>query len=127
MIKSLREFRLIPIVLIAVGCLFALKSIGLVLDGGYTLGQRLSGNTLVVTTVPVPASTQMRSPAAPLEVAGAQPGRSWMQEMFNYPDVTGSVASRPALGEVVTGSAAKPAAKEAKNEATPAQPETRPA
>jgi flagellar motility protein MotE (MotC chaperone) len=127
MIKSLREFRLIPIVLIAVGCLFALKSIGLVLDGGYTLGQRLSGDTLVVTTVPVPAPTQLRSPAAPLEIAGAQPARSWMQEMFNYPDVTGSVAPRPAPGELVTGSTAKaqPAVKEAKAEVPPPAPESR--
>jgi flagellar motility protein MotE (MotC chaperone) len=72
----------------------------------------------------------MRSPAAPLEIAGAQPARSWMQEMFNYPDVTGSVASRPASGELVTGSAAmtQPAAKELKKETSaPAQPETRPA
>jgi flagellar motility protein MotE (MotC chaperone) len=125
MIKSLREFRLIPIVLIAVGCLFALKSLGLVLDGGYTLGQRLSGDTLVVTRVPVPpSSTQMRSPTAPLEIAGTQPARSWMQEMFNYPDVTGSVASRPAPGEPATGSAAmaQPAAKAPAS----AQPEAKP-
>ena len=41
MTKWLRDFRLVPIVLIAVGCLFALKAMGLVFDGGYTLGQRL--------------------------------------------------------------------------------------
>ena len=80
--------------LIAIGCLFALKTFGLFSDGGYTLGQRLGGgNTLVVTTVPTAPVAELRSPAVPLEVAGVQPQRSWMQEMFNYPggDITGSV------------------------------------
>jgi flagellar motility protein MotE (MotC chaperone) len=108
----LRDFRLIPVLLIAAGCLFALKSAGLIFDGGYTLGQRLgSGNTLVVTTVPMASSTQLRSPAAPLEVPDAQPAGSrlsWMQEMFSYPDITGSVG------------AAKPAAKEAADKAAAA-------
>ena len=73
MTRWLREFRLIPIVLIAIGCLFALKTFGLVSDGGYTLGQRLgSGGALVVTTVPARAGDAMRSPAVPLEVASAR-------------------------------------------------------
>ena len=33
--RWLRDFRLIPIVLIAIGSLFALKTVGLLLDGGY--------------------------------------------------------------------------------------------
>ncbi len=42
------------IVLIAIVCLFALKTFGFFSDGGYTLGQRLGGGSgaLVVTTVP---------------------------------------------------------------------------
>ena len=53
MSRWVREFRLMPVVLIAIGCLFALKTIGLIFDGGYTLAQRLGGDgTLVVTTVP---------------------------------------------------------------------------
>lgn len=93
-----REFRPIPIVLIVVGCLFALKVIGLIFDGGYTLGQHLgSSGTLVVTTVPMASTTQLRSPATALEMpsASGEAKRSWMQEMFNYPDVTGSVAAKP--------------------------------
>ena len=100
MSRFLRDFRLMPIVLIAIGCLFALKTIGLLSDGGYTLGQRLGGssNALVVTTtVPGAPVTQMRSPAVPLEVASAQaPKSSWMQEMFNYPgggDITGAITT----------------------------------
>ena len=122
MTRWLREFRLIPVLLIAAGSLLALKSFGLVFDGGYTLGQRLgSGNTLVVTTVPGQATMQMRSPATALEMAAATPAgtKSWMQEMFNYPDVTGSVPAKPK----------EPEAKDAKKEAPAAAqpPETKPA
>jgi flagellar motility protein MotE (MotC chaperone) len=89
-----------PVVLVAIGCLFALKSFGLLFDGGYTLGQRLgSSSTLVVTTVPAGPVTQLRSPAVPLEIASARSsGPSWMQEMFSYPaDVTGSIqTTKPA-------------------------------
>jgi flagellar motility protein MotE (MotC chaperone) len=105
MTRWLREFRLMPIVLIAIGCLFALKAIGLMFDGGYTLGQRLGGSgTLVVTTVPSAPVTQMRSPSVPLDMASTQPQGpkpSWMQEMFNYPgDITGSVpAAKPKEAE----------------------------
>ena len=37
MMKWAREFRLIPIALVAIGALFVLKTAGLVLDNGYTL------------------------------------------------------------------------------------------
>ena len=43
MIRLARDFRLIPVVLIATVCLFALKVSGLVFDGGYTLSERLAG------------------------------------------------------------------------------------
>ncbi len=100
MTKWLREFRIIPVLLIAAGSLLALKSIGLLLDGGYTLGQRLSGGTVVVTTIPGSPTTQLRSPSVPLDMpatasSGARSSgpKSWMQEVFNYPEVTGSVAA----------------------------------
>ena len=115
--KWVREFRLIPVLLIAASCLLALKSLGLILDGGYTLGQRLGSNALVVTTVPVPPTTELRSPAAALEVAAAPSSGSkpsWMQEVFNYPDVTGSVPAKPK-------EASKDAPKETSKE-TPKEP-----
>jgi len=97
MTRWLGNFRLLPFVLVAIGCLFVLKSFGVLFDGGYTLGQRLGGSSgaLVVTTVPAAPVTQMRSPAVQLEVAGARPPKlSWMQEMFNYPgDITGSITT----------------------------------
>jgi flagellar motility protein MotE (MotC chaperone) len=100
MIRFAREFRLIPVVLLATISLFALKVSGLVFDGGYTLAERLQGRDktgLTVTTadsVPdypkiVVADSQVM-PDAPASQ------RSWAQDMFNYNDpgkgdVTGSV------------------------------------
>jgi flagellar motility protein MotE (MotC chaperone) len=96
--RFLRDFRLIPILLIATACLLALKTIGLMSGSGYTLAQRLASNQLVVTTtVPTTPVQQMRSPAVQLAVPSDQPKRSWMQEIYNYPggDVTGSVHGAP--------------------------------
>jgi flagellar motility protein MotE (MotC chaperone) len=82
---------LIPIVLIAATGLFLLKVTGIILDGGYTLGaghQAKSDRAFrEATVITRPAQTAPESPARP---------KSWAQEMFGYPDVTGSVgASNP--------------------------------
>jgi flagellar motility protein MotE (MotC chaperone) len=147
----LREVRLIPVVLIAVGSLFALKATGLWLDGGYSLGQRLTrggGETITVTTVPASPATQLQAQTQPLDLAASRPTerrRSWAQEMFGYPgasEITGSVAGPAAAPRetlIVTGSAGppkpkdppkepeKPAAKDAKDtkdaKAAPAKPD----
>lgn len=94
MIKLARDFRLIPLVLLATICLFALKVSGLVFDGGYTLGERLKnraagGDELKITSRDsIPAVT-------PIIVGDRKPAESrlsWAQDMFNYGgDVTGSV------------------------------------
>ena len=141
MSRWLRDVRLIPIVLIAVGCLFALKAAGLWISGGYTLSQRLwRGETITVTSVPVTASATLQSPAVPLDTAstGTRPRRSWAQEVFGYPEITGSVPRSSSNETVIlTGSSSAPKepAKEAKEpgkepdkkDAKPAAPPTKPA
>jgi flagellar motility protein MotE (MotC chaperone) len=134
MTRWLREFRLVPVVLTAAGSLLVLKVAGLVLDGGYTLGQRLgSSDTLVVTRVPMPPTQELQIKTVPLEIISQQnqgPKRSWMQEMFNYPgggnvDVTGSIhgggkpaekpaAEKPAEAEKPKPKVADPSAAELK-------------
>jgi flagellar motility protein MotE (MotC chaperone) len=134
MIKLAREFRLIPIVLLATICLLGLKVTGLVFDGGYTLGDKLrergkppgmtvtSGDNLPA----YPRITVAGEPAAPdtTTAAIADAKSPWAKEMFNFgggqrprePEVTGSVAANgtaalPKIGatavdnEIVTGSA----------------------
>lgn len=99
----LRDVRLIPVVLAATVCLFALKFSGLVFDGGYTLGERLADRNRQGPKIIDPDNI----PELPnVVVAGPAPNgspdarnRSWAQDMFNYPgagDITGSVgAAKP--------------------------------
>lgn len=92
-----REFRLIPLVLVATVSLFALKVSGLVFDGGYTLGERLAGANKSDLTPTTRDSIPDTTPIifANRDALPPEPGRqSWAQEMFNYGgDVTGSVGS----------------------------------
>jgi len=89
----LREVRLIPIVLVAAGGLFVLKTAGLVLDGGYTLGERLAArgpDQLRITAAPTTVAV-----TAPASSSPRPPSQSWASEVFNFPDVTGSVPDAP--------------------------------
>jgi flagellar motility protein MotE (MotC chaperone) len=102
MIRFARDFRLIPIVLLATICLFALKVSGLVFDGGYTLAERLqrvNKNDIQVTSgesVPDYPKIVFTNKDAPVPAFAAPVSkRPWAQEMFNFggdkADVTGSV------------------------------------
>lgn len=106
MIRFARDFRLIPIVLLATISLFALKVSGLVFDGGYTLSERLQGRNktdMQITTaesVPdYPKIVVTDRVLKPDVVAFARSSsKSWAQEMFNYGDgakgdITGSVGA----------------------------------
>jgi flagellar motility protein MotE (MotC chaperone) len=86
--RFIRDFRLIPVVLLAAVCLFGLKVLGLVLDGGFTLAD------LDFSSPPPPAAS-LDPPVASKgdALTPPRPKMSWAQEMFNYPDVTGSIDS----------------------------------
>ena len=94
MIRFARDFRLIPIVLLATISLFALKVSGLVFDGGYTLAERLQGRNktdMQITTaesVPdYPKIVVADKQVMPVAPAARQTSRqSWAQEMFNFND-----------------------------------------
>jgi len=106
MIRFARDFRLIPIVLLATVSLFALKVSGLVFDGGYTLAERMQGrhktDMQITTADSVPAypkivvTDRLVMPNASSRQAST---KSWAQEMFNYnetekTDVTGSAGPK---------------------------------
>jgi flagellar motility protein MotE (MotC chaperone) len=87
-IRFLRDIRLVPIVLVAIVALFALKTLGLVLDGGYLFDRvpmQVTDERDVTGSVPAPGS-----PAAGASAPVVRQ-RSWAQEMLNYPDVTGAI------------------------------------
>jgi flagellar motility protein MotE (MotC chaperone) len=102
MIRRLREFRLVPVVLFATISLFALKTIGLLVSGHYALDESvvdedITGTIAGARKAGTPGAAGPR-PAAPSGTqSGAPPGtqsatpsgaQSWAQQMFNYPDVT---------------------------------------
>jgi flagellar motility protein MotE (MotC chaperone) len=88
MIRSLRSLRLVPIVLFATISLFALKAIGLLIDGRYLLGdpalRSIDDADVTGAIAPGPAG----SPAPGGKPSHAQ---SWAQQMFGFPDITGTV------------------------------------
>jgi flagellar motility protein MotE (MotC chaperone) len=100
MIRLARDFRLIPIVLLATIALFALKVSGLVFDGGYTLAERLDKRNKRGLTIAAPESVPKYPKITFADSAADPPApatkQSWAQEMFNFngasnADVTGSV------------------------------------
>ena len=125
MIRVLRDFRVIPIAIVAITCLFVLKSFGLIFDGGYTLGDlgRYAGEGDVTGAVRQnsEAPAAVRTPASDVQPAPAParpPQRSWAQQMFNFPEVTGSVPEPKGKQEP-----APKAAKTAKAVDPPATPQ----
>jgi flagellar motility protein MotE (MotC chaperone) len=125
--RFLREVRLVPIVLFATIALFALKTVGLVVNGHYALDNLADEPADITGTIPGgPAGAPpgiisgardgAGSAAAPAPKPGKQGGKqSWAQQMFNYPDVTGAVGDgKPAEPEAP--------AKDSRTAALPAEP-----
>ena len=109
MIQRLRDVRLIPIVLVAITALFALKAFGLIFEGGYTLTElslHSAAEPEVTGAVGLPKRNDAPSTATPKaapprpqqqpkqqsQQQSQQPSQSWAQQMFGFPDVTGAVA-----------------------------------
>ena len=115
MTRKARDFRLIPVVLLASVCLLGLKVSGIVFEGGYTLADRLRDRAqppgLTVTdpdSVPDFPKITFSEQAAADGQGGSGP---WARNMFGYGDqgkndVTGSVAAKPpATGAAATAAA----------------------
>jgi hypothetical protein len=112
MIRFARDFRLIPIVLLATISLFALKVSGLVFDGGYTLAERLQGRNRtdmqITSADSVPDYPKIVVADEQANAAPDASRQSWAQQMFNYNDgnnrdITGSVGeTKPAEGALTT-------------------------
>jgi flagellar motility protein MotE (MotC chaperone) len=102
MMRRLGDIRLIPIVLVAIIVLFALKAFGLIFDGGYTLtelAQRNATEPEVTGAIGQPRRDDVPpSKAAPLrpqqqsQQQSPQQSTSWAKQMFGFPDITGAVA-----------------------------------
>ena len=122
MMRFVRDFRLIPVVMLAAVCLLGLKILGIALDGGFTLAD------LDFSSAPAPAADRAAAPASLKGDAqpAAQPTKpkSWAQEMLNYPDVTGSIDAKP--NDKKPAEAAPPSVKTAQTKPAETKPETKP-
>ena len=102
MIRILRELRLIPVVLLATACLAALKLLGLLLDGGYILADP----DPTMLDRPIHVDRDLSTGATTVvdnKITLPEQQLSWAQQMFGYPDITGSVP-----GEKRAAAPAKP-------------------
>lgn len=130
MIRLLREFRLIPVVLIATACLFALKLVGLVIDGKYILGRgSVRGDNFIAVSL-TPQTPELSTQTVTLENwSPPKEKRSWVRNMLGFLDIaagTNDAAGMRNNDVATTGSVgAKPATKEGKDEkAAPPAPKT---
>src|SRR5205085_4420921 len=109
MIRWVREFRIVPVVLAAIIVLFALKTLGLVFDGGYTLGDvtgvfgdNEAADITGATGAPDRTNAQPATPRRP---------PSWAQQMFNFPETTGSVGESSPAAPAEAPGGGRPAQK----------------
>src|SRR5262245_5318547 len=101
MIGRLRQLRLVPVVLFATISLFALKSVSLLVDGHYALDDSVAVDDDITGTIPGNAAPRKVGSSGASGKPAGTPGapsemRSWAQQMFNYPDMTGAVEGKPA-------------------------------
>ena len=112
LIRLLRDLRLVPLVICATIALFALKALGLVLDGGYLFDNVATDRDEVEITGSVAAPGSARTAAeqppetskdsakpspqpSPKQPPRQSPRQSWAQEMFNYPGASAPAATAP--------------------------------
>jgi flagellar motility protein MotE (MotC chaperone) len=138
LMRSLGGVRLVPVVLIAITSLFFLKALGLVLDGGYLFdssseardGREITGT--IAGANPAGSKPPGPNPGGLPRKAPPAGGKPWAQEMFNYPDATGSVraTSNPPLSDITGSSESPPKEGAAKEEGAakkmPQEPPLRP-
>jgi len=109
MSKRGRSLRLVPLVVLAAASLFVLKAFGLITAGTHSLGgaQPAYAQPVYAQTSDKPmaevspsrgkgdraGSAADRGGTAPADGSPPAPRKSWMQEVFDYPEFTGSVAA----------------------------------
>jgi flagellar motility protein MotE (MotC chaperone) len=125
MIRFARDFRLLPIVLLATVCLLALKVSGLVVDGGYTLAERMQNRNkpkMPTTAEDIPAYPKITIADKNLTpVASGSSARPWAQEMLGYNDANKGDITGSTKKEEAPPAAAGPALKTSEKPPEPAK------
>lgn len=109
MIALARNFRLVPIVVFATASLFVLKTLGILLDGGFALGPDRSAPTAARDAGPSVRST---APTPQSTISAGKSASFWEREGLDDPPFTGEIGTQP-------GEATKKAPKTPPEESAP--------
>jgi flagellar motility protein MotE (MotC chaperone) len=104
MIALARNFRLVPIVVFATASLFVLKTLGILLDGGFALGPDRSASAPALD-----ARAPARSMAPPPQnrIAAVKSASFWEREGLDDPPFTGEIGAPTPPGEAAAAPARK--------------------
>jgi flagellar motility protein MotE (MotC chaperone) len=96
-----RSLRLVPLVVAAAASLFVFKTLGLITAGKYSLGSAQPAYAQAASAVETPPSRgkgdrQGLGADRPTDAPATATRKSWMQEVFDYPEYTGTVETKPA-------------------------------
>jgi flagellar motility protein MotE (MotC chaperone) len=106
MIALARNFRLVPIVVFATASLFVLKTLGILLDGGFALGPDRSAPT---PTLDARAPAHSMAPTAQNKLVAVKPASFWEREGLDDPPFTGEIGTQTPPGEAGAATARKAA------------------
>ncbi|MBV8826838.1 MAG: flagellar protein FlbB [Bradyrhizobiaceae bacterium] len=121
MSEQRRSLRLVPLVVAAATSLFVIKAFGLITAGKLSLGSTQPAYAQASqhpSTESLPSRGKGDREGSAAEGSATAPRKSWMQEVFDYPEYTGAVA---APGEK-SGAAPAPGAKAEPKPAASAAP-----
>lgn len=128
--NPLRDLRLVPVVALAASALLVLKVSAIFIEGGYTLIASRVAQAQGLGEGPRGPDYKIPPPAALEETSAAPRGdraRSWVRDLVEPNDVTGSVAAKPEASATPPAAAPDkaaqaPAGTPAAAEATPPAP-----
>jgi flagellar motility protein MotE (MotC chaperone) len=112
-----RSLRLVPLVVAAAASLFVFKTLGLITAGKYSLGSAQPAYAQAPSALEAPSrgkgDRQGLGADRPADAPATATRKSWMQEVFDYPEYTGTVETKPA--DKGAPAPAKPAPGDAKS------------
>jgi flagellar motility protein MotE (MotC chaperone) len=116
MIALARNFRLVPIVVFATASLFVLKTLGILLDGGFALGPDRSTPPPASAARPHARSTAP-APAPQSKISAVKSASFWERQGLDDPEFTGEIGTQTTPGDA-DAATAKKAAKTPSGEST---------
>jgi hypothetical protein len=120
MIALARNFRLVPIVVFATASLFVLKTLGILLDGGFALGPDRSAQTS--PALDARPHGRATPPMPQRQIPAVRSASIWEREGLDDPPFTGEIGTQSPPGEAGGGTAKKAAKTPSEDSASTPSP-----